>query len=565
MRVLVVLMLFQISLFSQERYPKDYFQSPMAIPLQLSGTYGELRTNHFHSGIDFRTNQQEGLAVLAAADGYVSRIKISAFGFGKALYVTHPNGFTTVYAHLLKMEPTIEHYIKMQHYKAQSFEIDVFLKPTDLPVKKGELIAYSGNTGGSGGPHLHFEIRDSKTEFTLNPLLFGFDRFLKDTKAPVLLGVLAYPLHENGLVNYSQEPIEINLVQQKDGSYLASKVIANGPIGFGIHTHDVSDGSYGKNGVYRIETTLNGKSFFGVQFDTFSFDETRHINHFIDYSRYKKTNQRFQKLFVQQPFELSLVQKKPTQGIVEVEPNRIYFYKILIEDFHKNKTTVTIPIQYGEMVPKILKKKPQGSYHIKYKKEHNFTRDSVAVFVPELTFYEDTVVDFEVSKGVVQFGSSATALRSNFTLTIEAKGIPEKTLPFYFIASVEGSKMTYNKTYLKDRTFKVFTRNLGKFALVKDVVSPKVTPIGFKEGQWLSSQNMLAFLISDDLSGIQSYNGYLNGQWVLFEYDYKTQKITHQFSDAIVKEGKNELKLVVVDNVGNSTIFETHFFRTQKP
>lgn len=565
MRILFFILVFQFSLFSQERYPKDYFQSPLDIPLQLSGTYGELRNNHFHSGMDFRTNRQEGLNVFAAADGYVSRIKISTFGYGKATYVTHPNGFTTVYAHLLKAAPDIEKYIKAKHYELKSFEIDVFPKPDELPVVKGKLLAFSGNTGGSGGPHLHFEFRDTKTEFTINPLLFGYDQFLKDTRQPVLLGILAYPLDENGIVNYSQEPVEVNLVQQKDGSYLASKVLSSGAIGFGVHTHDVSDGSYGKNGVYKIQSTLNGKPSFGVQFDTFSFDETRHINYYIDYKRYKKTTQRYQKLFVKNPYELSLVQNNPTTGIIDVQPNMNYSYKIIIEDFNKNKTTVTIPIQHAVMQPKILKKESKSIYKIKHTNEHSYVKDSVSVYIPELTFYEDTTVDFEISDGVIQFGTNDIALRSNLTLSIEAKGIPEKELSKYFIATLEGTKKSYNKTYLKDKTFKLYTRNLGKFALVKDVVAPKITPIQFKEAQWMSTQKVMEFTISDDLSGIQSYNGYLNGEWILFEYDYKTQKLTHDFSDNVVKEGRNDLKLIVVDNVGNSTIFETHFFRTQKP
>ncbi|WP_321540762.1 M23 family metallopeptidase [Flavobacterium piscinae] len=201
--------------FSQNQYPKEDFIPPLDIPLSLSGTFGELRSNHFHSGIDFRTQQKEGLNVIAVADGFVSRIKISTFGYGKAIYITHPNGYTSVYGHLLKTSPKIDAYLKKQHYALESFEIDIFPKPEDLIVKQGEIIALSGNTGGSGGPHLHFEYRDTKTEKIINPFFFGLDTKVKDTRIPVINEIVVYPLSEDGLVNQSQIPIQIPISQRK--------------------------------------------------------------------------------------------------------------------------------------------------------------------------------------------------------------------------------------------------------------------------------------------------------------------------------------------------------------
>lgn len=174
------------SVFAQVDYPKDYFRSPLDIPMQLSGNFGELRNNHFHAGFDLKTQQKEGLPIFAVADGYISRIKISTFGNGKTLYITHSNGFTSVYAHLQKTSDSIEKFIKKVHYQEQSFEIEKFLKPGEFIVSKGEIIAFSGNSGASEGPHLHFEFRDNVTENIINPMLFGFNQFLKDTKKPVV-------------------------------------------------------------------------------------------------------------------------------------------------------------------------------------------------------------------------------------------------------------------------------------------------------------------------------------------------------------------------------------------
>jgi murein DD-endopeptidase MepM/ murein hydrolase activator NlpD len=204
MRFSILTLFFCQFIFAQTQYPKDYFRAPLDIPMQLSGNFGELRPNHFHAGFDLKTNQREGLNVYAVADGYVSRIKISTFGNGKCIYITHPNGYTTVYGHLQTAVGPIQEYIRETHYKEKSFEIEMYLKPDELPVTKGQLIALSGNTGSSEGPHLHFEFRDSKTEFVINPLFFGFDKDIKDTKKPTITNLYVYPLDGNTVVNQSK-------------------------------------------------------------------------------------------------------------------------------------------------------------------------------------------------------------------------------------------------------------------------------------------------------------------------------------------------------------------------
>lgn len=564
MRFILFCILFCGSLFAQTDYPKDYFSPPLDIPMQLSGNFGELRPNHFHAGFDLKTMQKEGLKVYAVADGYVSRIKISTFGNGKTIYITHPNGFTSVYGHLQRATDSIESYIKKTHYKEQSFEIEMFLKPGELVVKKGQIVGLSGNTGASEGPHLHFEFRDTKTEKIINPLFFGFDKNLKDAKKPVISGVYAYPLDNKTTVNQSKRPLMLNLSLQTDGTYLSDKVVANGIIGFGIITFDYDDVSFNRNGVYKVQSFFNGQPNFGYQFDTYSFDEMRYVNALIDYSRYKKMQQRVQKLFMKKPYNLSIIKTDETNGILTVIPNLASVYGIEVSDFYGNKSAVSIPIQYDSSAAIIEQEPLQGKYFVKADKDNNFAKDNMSVFFPAGTFYDDFNLNFDVKNDTLFLHEDTVPAHTSFTISIEEHRYTEAQREKIFIGAIEGKKVSYISTYRKDSVFTAKVKTLGKYKLVLDTIAPKITIAKPIEGKWLSGQKTIQFSISDELSGVKSYNGYLNGKWILFEYDNKTKKIIHNFSDGIVAEGVNDLKLVVIDNVGNSTIFETQFFRSQK-
>ncbi|MCI4443754.1 MAG: M23 family metallopeptidase [Lentimicrobium sp.] len=563
MRSYLFILLFYSSIFAQVNYPKDYFSPPLDIPMQLSGNFGELRPNHFHAGFDLKTMQKEGLEVHAVADGYVSRIKISTFGNGKTIYITHSNGYTSVYGHLQRATDSIEAFIKKTHYTEQSFEIEIYLKPGELVVKKGQVIALSGNTGASEGPHLHFEFRDNITENIINPMLFGFDKFMKDTKKPLISSIYVYPLDDKTIVNQSRRPLLLNLVLQKDGTYLADKVAANGKIGFGINTFDYDDVSFNKNGVYKVQAFYNGIPNFGYQFDTYSFDEMRYVNALIDYPRYKKTQQRVQKLFMLNPYKLSIIKTDKTNGVLPVVPNLTSVYRIEVSDFYGNLTAVSIPIKY-DVQPTIIVPEPISKYFVKANNDSNFSKDNVSVYFPAGTFYDDFYLNFDVKNDTLYLHDDTVPVHTNFTIEIEDNKFSEAQREKLFIASIDGKKIGYNFTFRKENVFTTKVKTLGKFALVLDTIPPKISIAKSIEGKWLSDKKFIQFSISDGLSGIKSYNGYLNGKWILFEYDNKTKKITHNFSDGIVAEGANELKIIVVDNLGNSTIFETRFFRSQK-
>ncbi|OUL62090.1 M23 family metallopeptidase [Flavobacterium sp. AJR] len=563
MRYSVFFLLFCNLISAQTDYPKDYFRPPLDIPMQLSGNFGELRPNHFHAGFDLKTNQREGLNVYAVADGYISRIKISTFGNGKTLYVTHPNGYTSVYGHLQSMVGTIQEYIKKTHYQEKSFEIEMFLKPGEMVVTKGQLIGLSGNTGSSEGPHLHFEFRDSKTEFVINPMLFGFDKYVRDTKKPVISNLYVYPLDDNTTVNQSKVPLMLNLTLQKDGTYLSDRVATNGKIGFGITAVDYDDVSFNKNGVYKVESFYNGNSNFGYQFNTYSFDEMRYINALIDYPRYKKTGQRVQKLFMKTPFALSIIKTDALNGVLPVVPNLASAYRVEVSDFYGNINTVNIPVQYDSL-PAIVNPTPEASnYSVKYNKDANFSKNNMSVFFPAGTFYDDFNLNFDVKNDRIYIHDDTVPVHSNFTITIEDGKYPENLKDKVYIGRITGKSGSYNATSRKDNVYTAKSKTLGQFGLVLDTIKPTISIAKTIQDKWISDVKKIQFTISDSMSGIKSYNGYLNGNWILFEYDNKTKKITHDFNDGIVAEGANDLKIEVVDNVGNSAIFETRFFRSQ--
>ena len=545
---------------AQTPYPQDYFTSPLDITLVLSGTFAELRSNHFHSGLDIKTQGKEGFKTYAAAAGYVSRIKISRYGYGKAVYITHPNGYTTVYAHLQKFAPTIEAYVKKQQYLKELFEIELFPKAEDLKISAKEVIAYTGNTGGSGGPHLHFEIRD-KQERPMNPMLFGFD--IKDTTKPLVYELYGYPLSEGSHINGETSRVKIRIIKLPNGHYKTEQITAFGEIGFGIISTDRQDFASNKNGLNHIKTTFNGTKSLEVDFKRFSFNETKHLNRYIDYGYFFETKKRIQKLFIESNNPLQLLKSHATQGMVSIINDTNSIYKIAVSDFKGNQSDLSIPIKgLKKELPK-TKPIPLHLQQIIASEETILEKGHISVQIYKDSFYEDVAINFEVTNDTLKLHKPIIPLQKSMNINFDISQYKGTDKDQLFIGSVSryGNKLYYTPTKKRGNTLTARTKYLGNYTLGIDDGNPEIKTINFKNGSWISDYRYLKIKISDEISGIKNYRATINDQWILMEYDTKTQTLTHDFNDEIITDTKNNLKIIVTDNVGNSSTFETTFYR----
>ena len=547
--------------FGQEKYTKNYFRSPLDIPLILSGTFGELRSNHFHSGIDIKTQGREGLNTYAVADGYVSRIKIAQFGFGKAIYITHPNGYTSVYAHLSKYSGDIEKYVKEYQYKKKKYTTgNLYLKEHQFPVKKDDIIAYTGDTGGSSGPHLHFEIRNSKTEKIVNPMLFEIRP--QDEIPPVFQTLMAYPLNSASRINENNLNVSLPIKKIANGVYKTNRFTSNGLIGIGVRVFDRLNNANNKNGIYSLEMLVNGKRVYYHDVETFSFSESKLINLLIDYKHFKTYKRRIQKTHKVSKNTLSIYKDLMNDGKLLVEDGFNYQVQVIAKDFNGNKSILDIPVKGINSNALFTKAKDTSAYKIIAKEFQKFTFEDITVAFPKNTFYEDCFLDLKKENDVVKIHNPTIPLDKSYTLTFNVSKYSENEKAQLYIANIEYKKYPrYQFTRKKDSTFYTTTKSLGNYQLLSDTISPSITPLYFKDEQWISNATTLKVKISDTDSGIKNYLATIDDEWILMEYNHKKGILTYNFKDKKLVGSKHIFKLVVLDNVLNTNTVIRTFYR----
>lgn len=547
-------------------YPTDYFRDPLDIPLNLSGTFGELRTNHFHAGIDIKTMQQEGLKVYATAEGFVSRIKVSPVGYGYAIYIDHPNGYTTVYGHLRTYSEKINAYIKKEQYQQRSFAVDVFPAPADLPVLKGEVIGLSGNSGGSGGPHLHFEVRETATEKVLNPLLFGFR--LKDKIAPSISRIWVVPLNDSTWVNGGRIPVsyETRVAGNTLGISATSLPAVYGDVGFAIQTSDQLDGNANRCGIYRIELFVDGIQVYGQRMDRLDFTTNRAMNAHTIYERFKKDRSQLHGSYRLPGNPLDIYDNLVNDGIVSFHDGKIHELEYRVIDMEGNLKMARFKVQALNHPLQKMASSQKVLASFDWEKENRYEAEDIRILIPPFSLYEDVGLTIERRKKMAGclvptylIVSPYEPLHSPYTLSLRAPEVAESLRSKLLVVRWDPEKdRIFPETSVYEEGF--VTANplyLGYFSVKVDTVAPVIGSIDFAAA--MKGRLSFSFRISDALSGINQINPTIDGNWVLMEYDAKNSRATCYFDPLYMSRGSHQFSLDVTDMVGNKKNYRSNF------
>lgn len=529
----------------------DTLSSPLQIPVALSASFGELRPNHFHAGLDLKTEQRCGLPVYSVEDGYVSRVKIAQFGYGNCLYITHPNqGITTVYAHLDAFNDTLTNWIKAYQYQEKSFQIDVQFPDTLFPVKNGDWVAISGNTGSSGGPHVHFEVRSTDFEQASDPQQYIR---IPDTVRPKFTKVAVRPVPMQGVVNGQCAFQSFKTWQQETGKYTTKNVQAWGKVGLEFMAFDYMDGQSNFYGLKRLEVYVDSVPYFTYQIDQFDFDNDKAINAFIDYEQWVKTRDVYMCAFMPAYQPLSLFWSKG-DGYLYIDQEKPYRIKAIAYDYTGNQSQVDFVIQ-GKKTELPLMCQTSGEL-FSWKTVNYFEQDGVQFLIPRSALYNDLAFQFTTAYDT--------------TLQTQVYGVHENTVPLHksgvlqlpILADTLLDKnqyyMAYKNTYNRwnyvdadyvDGTMVGMVSKLGSYAVLTDTIAPTITMLS-------KGSKKLVLRIADKQTDIGAYNGYIDNEWVLFSIDAKN-RITYQYDSTRVEKGKHDLRVEVTDRCGNTQVYQT--------
>lgn len=541
---------------SLQEAPAGYFSSPIDHKIYLSGTFGEPRSTHFHTGIDIKTEGVEGKSIYAVADGYISRIGVSPYGYGNALYITHDNGFVSVYGHLQKFSSEIQHWVKNQQRLQTSFEINMEnLDPSLFAVKKGQVIARSGNSGGSGGPHLHFELRDS-LEHPLNPLNYGFSDWITDAAAPSIYNIYFYNLDTNKAFSSTNKQ-KVSLVST--GKYqLTSPILVNTAIlGLGVHTVDLFTGTSNKNGIYQIKLFVDDQLHYHFKIDELAFDCTKHVYSHCDYWEKKTNNNSVHKCFVEQGNKLPTYPFLINNGGIKLLDNDLHTIRIEVSDFHGNTSETNFQVQKAINSNYFTITKPVFETTFLYGQRNTFKNDLVSIELNNDVLFDNVFFEYKQNANnsfgpVLKIHNVKTPLANYFDIAIKLNKIDSTYLDKYLVAYFDynnrkkaiGGKIREGFIHTKSREF-------GTYFIDIDTIPPKISALNISEGKNMSAQKVIQFKASDNLSGIQEYNAFVNGCWVVLEYDAKRNLFTYHIDEWTLK-GENELTLVIADERGNA-------------
>ncbi|RDV15970.1 M23 family peptidase [Pontibacter diazotrophicus] len=588
----------------------------------LSGTMGEIRSNHFHGGLDIKTEQRIGLPVHAAADGYISRVKQSTYGYGNIIYVTHPNGLVTTYAHLSAYSEPLATFMLQKQYEKKAFDLELFPEPNQFPVMQGDVIGLSGNTGGSGGPHLHFEIRDTEDRL-YNPLKYRFQEVL-DTTPPEIYSLGITPLNIHARINNEFSRVEYRTKEKDNNFTIADTVFANGLLGLELQTIDRLDGADNKNGTQEVTLYVNGKQIYTHYIDQVPFELSRQVSQHINYNLYKRQGRTFQKAFIDYGNNLPLYKANGRQGRLSVHPDSTYQVQLVARDSYDNASTLSFVVKgqqpsFTKTLSKAVKK-PSLDYELignvlkisagdtsstaqniellkggkslllvpSYMKDNHsvglfdlraglpdsmrfcgvtvpfhfqklippgqdvaFLNNYLKVDFKKQSLYDTLYLQTQLDRGVYTIGDFFTPLHQAMTVTIkpDTTDVKDKSKAAVYFLGTGRSKGYVGGTWNENNTITFTTKSMGKFKVLEDTKKPYIRLVS-------KNRNQVRFKISDDLSGLNSYNAYVNGQWLLMKYEHKTATIWSEKLDKNIPLS-GEVVLKVKDNAGNEATYTT--------
>jgi hypothetical protein len=528
------------------------FHSPIDAPFDLSGTFGEFRSR-FHTGIDFKSRGVQGQKIFSIEDGFVSRIEVNNYGYGKVLYIDHPNGYTSVYAHLRNFSPELNKYIKSELYKSKTNSIKKFPKKNELTVNKGSVIGYSGNTGRSFGPHLHFEVRETKNQNALNPLMFNYKYI--DKERPIIRGL--YIINEDkSLVR--KLPARKKISKLNDSTYISDLVEYNGKIGVGLDIYDIQyKNLYNQNGIYKIELFIDSILSYSYKMDKIKFSENHYKKIMYDYLSLVEKNKKVLKIYTPRNSNLSFLKNNSFNGIINSDTYKDNSVTIKISDWNKNSSYIKFRLK------SVTTKSEDISYQgIEVLKNQDYTlnKNSSIIEINKNTFYDDLLLNISYDSDTLDLGKEKNPFRSSLRVKLPHKIIDTMQLRQSFVGKIINDRVSYLSSKKNNSYIYANTSSLGRYIISRDTLEPEIKPINFKNNANIKGKRSLRLRLKDELSGIKKYSSYINGIWALFEYEPKSNLIFHNLSDGIINNGENELIIKYEDGVGNKGIYKTKVF-----
>ena len=528
------------------------FHSPIDAPFDLSGTFGEYRSR-FHTGIDFKSRGVQGQNIFSIEEGYISRIEVNNYGYGKVVYIDHPNGYTSVYAHLKDFSSELDKFVRDEQYRLRQSTIKKFPKKGEVKVEKGQLIGYSGNTGGSFGPHLHFEIRDTDTQDALNPLMFNYDYL--DKERPIIRGLYLID-EENTLV--SSLPSKKEIKKLNDSTYTTNDIEFSHKTGLGIDIYDIQyKGLFNQNGVYKVDLLIDSLLVYSFKMDRIKFSQNHYRKIMYDYMSAIKNKKKVLKVYTPQNADLSFLRNNNFNGILDPSEYLDSYVSIIVSDWNNNSSYLNFKIKGTESKDKITS---YDGIEILTNQNYEINKNSSVIEIKRNTFYNDLLLNISYKNDTLDLGEDKDPFRSSITIKLPQKISDTLELRQSFIGRIEDEKVTYINSRKDDSYIYANTSSLGKYIISRDTIKPEIKPINFKQNSNISNRSTIRLRLKDEMSGIKSYSAYLNGKWALFEYEPKSNLIFHKISDNIINEGENILLINYQDGVGNKGLYKATIY-----